>query len=134
MKSVDAVLHLSNKFGLPASEPGIVVVEFIFSIVWQLLDASLDDEGLMNHTLEQSSRWAITPQEMEIDGHGSYDEKWTENNEILKSANTVMAIEIIGELLQNKVTSKILFLARRHLYVLTLLVFHFTSENLYCLL
>ncbi|KAF4378835.1 hypothetical protein G4B88_008305 [Cannabis sativa] len=115
MKSIDDILHLSSYFGLTASEPGIVVVEFIFSVAWQLLDAALDDEGLLNHTLEQNSRWAVTTQEMEIDGHGSYDEKWTEHNEILKTANTVTAIEIVGELLHNKVTARILFLARRHL-------------------
>ncbi|XP_062108462.1 mediator of RNA polymerase II transcription subunit 33A [Humulus lupulus] len=115
MKSIDDVLHLSNYFGLPASEPGIVVVEFIFSMAWQLLDAALDDEGLLNHTLEQNSRWAVTTQEMEIDGHNSYDEKWNEHNETLKNANTVTAIEIVGELLRNKVTARILFLARRHL-------------------
>lgn len=133
MKSIDAVLHLSNKFGLPASEPGIVVVEFIFAMAWQLLDASLEDEGLLNRTLEQNSMWATTTQEMEIDGHGIYDEKWTEHNEILMNANTVMAVEIIGELLRNKITSKILFLARRHLYVLILLVL-IIFENIYVLI
>lgn len=34
MKSIDVVLHLSNIFGMSQSEPGILVVEFIFSIVW----------------------------------------------------------------------------------------------------
>ncbi|KAH7522398.1 hypothetical protein FEM48_Zijuj07G0134100 [Ziziphus jujuba var. spinosa] len=115
MKSIDAVLHLSKMFGLPASEPGILLVEFIFSILWQLLDASLDDEGLLNHTLEQKSRWSTKPQEMEIDGHANYSEKSNEHNETLKNANTVMAIDIIGKLLQNKGTSRILFLARHNL-------------------
>lgn len=117
MKSIDAVLHLSKIFGLPASEPGILVVEFIFSVLWQLLEASLDDEGLLNHSLEQKSRWLTKSPEMEIDSHGSYDEKWNEHSEILQNANTVMAIEIIGKLLQHKGTSRILYLARRHLYV-----------------
>lgn len=116
MKSIDGALHLSDIFGLPANEPGVLLVELIFSMVWQLLDASLDDEGLLSLTLEQNSKWAIKPEDMEIDGHGCYDEKWPEHNEILKSTNTVMAIEIIGEILQNKVTSRILFLARRHMY------------------
>ncbi|KAL5541686.1 hypothetical protein UlMin_009396 [Ulmus minor] len=115
MKSIDAVLNLSKIFGVPAREPGILVVEFIFSIVCQLLDASLDDEGLLNHTLEQNSKWVTKPQAMEIYGHGDYDEKWNEHNNTLQNTNTVMAIEMIGKLLENKVTSKILFLARRHL-------------------
>lgn len=120
MKSIDAVLNLSKIFGLPASEPGILLVESIFSILWQLLDASLDDEGLLDHTLEQKSRWSTKPQEMEIDGDVTYNEKWNEHYETLQNANTVMAIDIIGKLLQNKGTSRILFLARHHLYVLIL--------------
>ncbi|KAF2287842.1 hypothetical protein GH714_002935 [Hevea brasiliensis] len=53
MKSIDAVLHLSQNFGLQASDPGILMVEFIYSIVWLLLDASLDDEGLLELTREE---------------------------------------------------------------------------------
>lgn len=121
MKSVDSVLHLSNTFDLPASEPGIFIVEFIFSMAFQLVEASLDDEGLMNmnHTQERDSKWASgAHQEMQIDGRGSYGENWGEFNGVLKNANTLMAIEMVGELLQNKITSRILFLARRHMYVL----------------
>ncbi|XP_021806493.1 mediator of RNA polymerase II transcription subunit 33A isoform X1 [Prunus avium] len=115
MKSIDSILHLSWIFGLPASDPGILVVEFLFSIVWQLLDASLDDEGLLNCTPEKKSKWAIEPQKMEIDCRGSYYEKRNEHNEILQESNTVVAIEIIGQFLQNKVTSRILYLARQNL-------------------
>ncbi|XVE81519.1 hypothetical protein DITRI_Ditri15bG0071000 [Diplodiscus trichospermus] len=115
MKSIDATLNLFEIFGLPATEPGIVTVEFIFSIVWQLLDASLDDEGLLELTEEKVSRWAIKPQEMEIDGDDIYDEKKTEYHERLRNFNTTMAIEIIGQFLQNKVTSRILYLARRNM-------------------
>ncbi|XVF64981.1 hypothetical protein PTKIN_Ptkin09bG0210200 [Pterospermum kingtungense] len=115
MKSIDDSLHLFEIFGLQATEPGIVVVEFIFSIVWQLLDASLDDEGLLELTEERVSRWAIKPQEMEIDGHDIYDEKKIEYHERLRNFNTTMAIEIIGQFLQNKVTSRILYLARRNM-------------------
>lgn len=126
-KSIDGVLHLSKIFGLPASEPGVFVVEFIFSMAWQLLDASLDDEGLLNLTLEQNSKWLTKPQDMEIDGHDGYDEKWSEHNELLKNANTVMAIEIIGEMLQNIVTSRILFLARQHMYEFVLFIKFYVS-------
>ncbi|EEF45403.1 mediator of RNA polymerase II transcription subunit 33A [Ricinus communis] len=115
MKSIDAVLHLSQNFGLQASDPGILVVEFIFSIVWQLLDASLDDEGLLELTPEEKSRWATKPQEMEIDGLDNYDEQRTEHHEKLQNLNTVMAIEIIGLFLEHKLTSRILHLARQNL-------------------
>lgn len=117
MKSIDDVLHLSQRFGMTVSEPGILVVEFIFSIVWQLLDATLDDEGLLELTLEKRSAWAAKSQEMEIDYHDSYDEKRAEFKERLQNVNTVMAIELIGQFLQNKVTSRIIYLARRNMYV-----------------
>ncbi|XP_039002043.1 mediator of RNA polymerase II transcription subunit 33A-like isoform X2 [Hibiscus syriacus] len=115
MKSIDATLHLSEIFGLQTTEPAILVVEFIFSIVWQLLDASLDDEGLLELTEEKVSRWAIKPQEMEIDGDDVYDEKNIAYLEWLQNFNTTMAIEIIGQFLQHKVTSRILYLARRNM-------------------
>ncbi|XP_030465942.1 mediator of RNA polymerase II transcription subunit 33A [Syzygium oleosum] len=117
MESIDAAMQLSKIFGLPESEAGILVVEFIFSIVWQLLDASLDDEGLLELTPEANSRWGIKSQEMDIDSYGSFDEKSTESHGILQNANTTMAIEIIGQFLQNKVTSRILYLARQNLPV-----------------
>ncbi|KAG2727391.1 hypothetical protein I3843_01G150500 [Carya illinoinensis] len=116
MKSIDDVLHLSQRFGMSVSEPGILVVEFIFSIVWQLLDATLDDEGLLELTLEKRSARAAKSQEMEIDYHDSYDEKRAEFKERLQNVNTVTAIELIGQFLQNKVTSRIIYLARRNMH------------------
>ncbi|GMP56604.1 hypothetical protein CsSME_00021025 [Camellia sinensis var. sinensis] len=112
---IDNILHLSQIFGLQASEPGIVLVEFIFSIVWQLLDASLDDEGLLERTPEQKSQWLNKPQDMEVDSDDNYDEKRTEHQDRLLNLNTVMAIELIGQFLQNKVTSRILYLARQNM-------------------
>lgn len=117
MKSIDAVLQLSQGYGTTVSEPGILVVEFIFSIVWQLIDATLDDEGLLELTSDKKSKWVIKSQEMEIDHYDSYDEKRTELQQRLQNLNTVMAIELIGQFLQNKVTSRILYLARRNMYV-----------------
>lgn len=115
MKSIDNVLHLSQTFGLQACEPGVLLVEFVFSIVWQLLDASLDDEGLLELTLEKKSIWPTRAQDMDVDGHESYKEKIIERHERLNKMNTSMAIEIIGEFLQNKVTGRILYLARQNM-------------------
>ncbi|MED6132380.1 hypothetical protein PIB30_018403 [Stylosanthes scabra] len=113
MKSIDDVLHLSQIFGTSQSEPGVLVVEFVFSIVWQLLDASLDDEGLLELTPEKKSRWGTLYQEMEW--HENYSNKKTEFHEQLQNANTLAAVEIIGKFLQDKVSSRILYLARRNL-------------------
>ncbi|MED6155368.1 Mediator of RNA polymerase II transcription subunit 33A [Stylosanthes scabra] len=113
MKSIDDVLHLSQIFGTSQSEPGVLVVEFVFSIIWQLLDASLDDEGLLELTPEKKSRWGTLYQEMEW--HENYSNNKTEFHEQLKNANTLAAVEIIGKFLQDKVSSRILYLARRNL-------------------
>lgn len=115
MKIIDDTLHLSQEFGLKACEPGLLLVEFVFSLVWQLVDASLDDEGLLELSAEKNSKWPTRRDDMEIDGLDSLHEKRTEHQEGLRRANTMMAIEIIGEFLQNKVTSRILCLARTNM-------------------
>ena len=115
MNSVDNVLHLSQIFGLQASEPGVIVVEFIFSTVCQLVDASLDDEGLLELTPEKKSKWVTKSQDMEVASDDNYDEKRIEHQERLQNLNTVMAVELIGQFLQNKVTSRILYLARQNM-------------------
>ncbi|WOH01664.1 hypothetical protein DCAR_0521049 [Daucus carota subsp. sativus] len=115
MESVDDVLHLSKSFNLEASGPGILVVEFVFSILWQLVDASLDDEGLLELVPRKNFRWSIKPQDMEIDKHNSVDEKTTERQEKLHLMNTSLAVEVIGDFFHNKVTSKILYLTRRNM-------------------
>lgn len=115
MKSIDDVLHLSLIFGVQVSEPGLLLVEFFFSIVWQLLDASLDDEGLLELTPEKRSIWPTVTQDMEMDTTDSFNETRSAHHDVLYKGNTMIAIEIIGEFLQNKVTSRILFLARRNM-------------------
>ncbi|KAL9363916.1 hypothetical protein Peur_041789 [Populus x canadensis] len=115
MKSIDGVLHLSHNFGLEATSPGILVVEFLYLIVSQLLDASLDDEGLLELIPEMKSRWATKPQEMEIDANDNYNQMQTEYHEKLYKMNTIMAIEMIGKFLQDKSTSRILDLVRQNI-------------------
>ena len=114
MESIDKALHLSQRFGIPSTEPGLLLVEFVFAIVWQLLDASIDDEGLMELVPEKRSTWPIKPQDMEIDDH-NIGEKKIDRHERLYKTNTTLAIEIIGQLYQNKVTSRILSLARQNM-------------------
>ncbi|KAJ8565893.1 hypothetical protein K7X08_008469 [Anisodus acutangulus] len=92
---LDSVLHLTEVFGMHADEPGVLVVEIIFSLVWQLLDASLDDEGLLQLTPERKSRWPTKPEDMEIDGCIADTER-NEQKEWLKNLNILLAIELIG--------------------------------------
>ncbi|GFP97857.1 mediator of RNA polymerase ii transcription subunit 33a [Phtheirospermum japonicum] len=115
MESIGDVLGFYQIFGVQYSEPGHLVVEFILSTVWELLYASLDDEGLLEHTLEKKSRWPIKSQDMKIDCHDGFEGEKMEGRAALSKMNTLMAIEIIGEFLQNKVTARILYLARRNM-------------------
>ncbi|KAL5701678.1 hypothetical protein ACHQM5_026990 [Ranunculus cassubicifolius] len=115
MKSIDEVLHLSEILDLKKSEPGILVVGYVFSIVWQLLDATLDEEGLLELISEKKSKWAISLQDMEIDAEDSFNDKITEHHERLRKANSVMAVEQIGQFLQNKLTSRLLYLAQKNM-------------------
>lgn len=115
MESIDNTLHLYQIFGLQSSEPGIVLVEFLFSVVWELLDASLDDENLLELVPEKKSLWPIKSMEMEIDDHNNYGENKIDYHHGLCKMNTITAIQIIGELFRNKVTSRILHLARQNM-------------------
>ncbi|KAL5995856.1 hypothetical protein ACLOJK_025928 [Asimina triloba] len=99
--SIDDVLNLSQTFGIQASELGIL-----------LLDATLDDEGLLELTPEKKSRWPTRPQDMDIDGENNFDKKRIDSHDKLQKANMVMAVELVGQFLQHKVTSRLLYLAR----------------------
>ncbi|KAL3812720.1 hypothetical protein ACJIZ3_013988 [Penstemon smallii] len=114
MNSLDSVLHLSQIFGKQANEAGSLLVLFVFTIVWQLVNAALDDEGLLQLT-ESEPPWSVKHQDMEIDIHNMYNEKRKEYIERLQSMNTIMTIELIGQFLQNKVTSRLLYLARQNM-------------------
>ncbi|KAH6769857.1 REF4-related 1 [Perilla frutescens var. hirtella] len=114
MFSLDEVLHLSRVFGMQANEASALLVLFVFSIVWQLVDTALDDEGLLQLT-ENEPRWPVKPQDMEADIHDMFEGKRKEYNERLRAINTILAIELLGEFLQNKVTSRILHLARQNM-------------------
>ncbi|KAF5787780.1 putative mediator of RNA polymerase II transcription subunit 33A/B [Helianthus annuus] len=111
MNSIDIVLNLSQIFGTKVNDPGSVLLEFIVAVVWQLVEAALGDEGLLELTKERTHKWNV-PQDMEIEDSGSYGGK---RIEILQSRNTVMAVELIGLFLQSKITSRILLLARRNM-------------------
>ncbi|KAH0667780.1 hypothetical protein KY285_028986 [Solanum tuberosum] len=115
MESINDTLHLSRIFELQGSESGMHVIEYVFTVVCQLLDASLDDEGLLELTAEKKSRWSVATQEMEISNRDGFAGKRVEHREGLCRMNTVLAIEIIGDLFGDKLTSMILYLAHRNM-------------------
>ncbi|KAH9623652.1 hypothetical protein KSS87_004842 [Heliosperma pusillum] len=67
MTSIDHVLGLSQIFGSQVIEPEVLLVKFIFTIVWQLLDALLDDEGFLDLTPEKKSIWTTSSKGMVVD-------------------------------------------------------------------
>ncbi|XP_078441460.1 mediator of RNA polymerase II transcription subunit 33A-like isoform X2 [Wolffia australiana] len=112
---VDDLLHLSETFGISSSEPGIIVVEFFFYILWQLVDAALDDEGLLERTPEKKSYWLQMPQDMEIDGEDALEGRRADFSEKLRRTNTIRSIELVGMLLEQKLITRLLSLARQNM-------------------
>nr|XP_029143291.1 mediator of RNA polymerase II transcription subunit 33A isoform X2 [Arachis hypogaea] len=115
MTSIDEVLLLSQVYNRKDCEPGVVLVEFVFSIVWQLLEALLDDEGLLDHASEDNPRWLRRSDDMNIGSPDCFAGKKTEQRGELQRENTAMAIEIVAEFLQNKITSRILSLVHQNM-------------------
>ncbi|KAM1832448.1 hypothetical protein ACFX13_022385 [Malus domestica] len=105
-KFLEKALVLNMIFGLQTSEAGTTVVAFIFSTVWQLLYSSLDDEGLLELIPEKKSIWPTKPQDTDIDGLENHHEERNEQYERLQSWNTVMAIALIAQFLQNVLTAE----------------------------
>ena len=66
--------------------------------------------------------------------HDNSNEKQSEHHERMRKFNTLMAVELIGQFLQNKVTSRILNLARQNIYMLISLSTCFSTIHLLILL
>ncbi|KAL4205446.1 hypothetical protein AMTRI_Chr01g137360 [Amborella trichopoda] len=111
LKSVDDALHLSQTYGIQAAGLGEVVVEFVFTVVSLLLDAILEDEGLLDLKLDKRFTPTIAQQDiMEIDVE-SIDGRRRDYCEKLRKLNTSLTIELIGQFLQHRLTSSLLRLA-----------------------
>ncbi|KAG9457423.1 hypothetical protein H6P81_001931 [Aristolochia fimbriata] len=115
ISAVDEALHLSQVFGVQVSEPGVLVVEFVFAVMWQLVDATLDDEGLLDLIPDVKPRWTIKSQDMEIDNEDNFDDKRSEHREKLRKMNGFITVELIVEFLKHRTTSRLLYLARQNM-------------------
>lgn len=121
MNSIHHVLRLNQLYDdyhhpHPNPHPGVVLVQFLFTLVWQLLQASLQDEGLLQH---KSSLLFLDPDPypdhdltMELDTHP--------HKHALHAKNTSTAIQFIARFLHDKLTSRILSLVQRNMYVILL--------------
>ncbi|KAJ4809038.1 Mediator of RNA polymerase II transcription subunit 33A [Rhynchospora pubera] len=111
MVLIDNAIQLSKMFGFETCEPGVFAMEYILCIAWQLVDAILDDEGLLELTTEKLSQWPMRPHDIGISG-GALGEQRTETFDRLQKTNTSFAVEIIKHFLSHKVISRLLSLAR----------------------
>ncbi|XP_020101456.1 mediator of RNA polymerase II transcription subunit 33A-like [Ananas comosus] len=115
MMLVDDNLQLSKIFGFQAYEPGVFIVAYVTCTLWQLLDAALDDEDLLELTPEKKAKWPTKPQDVSIIGERISNEPRVEHSEKLHKMNTKISVEIIGHFLRHKVISRLLCLARENM-------------------
>lgn len=63
---IDDAIQLSETFVIEAWEPSVFVMQYVLCITWQLVDAILDDEGLLELTSEKMSQWPMRPYDVGI--------------------------------------------------------------------
>lgn len=63
---IDDAIQLSDRFVSEACEAGVFVMQYVLCITWQLVDAILDDEGLLELTSEKMSQWPMRPYNVRI--------------------------------------------------------------------
>ncbi|EPS68585.1 hypothetical protein M569_06182 [Genlisea aurea] len=120
MTMLEEELQLCKAFGSKHRENGgFLLVLFLFAIVWQLVDASCDDEGLFELS-GMAPRWPVRAfREMDVDDGDDdvYGEGMMKKSQRtkLEISNKAMAMELIGEFVQNDVTRRILLLARQNI-------------------
>ncbi|KAK3124757.1 hypothetical protein QOZ80_7BG0592130 [Eleusine coracana subsp. coracana] len=114
MGLVDENLNLSKIFGISTNQPGVFVVCYVLCILWQLIDAVLDEDGLLELTPEKKSHWPTRPDDVST-FEGAFTEQRSEKMENLQKKNSVITIELIEHLLRDKVITCILSLARENM-------------------
>ncbi|KAL6639546.1 hypothetical protein ACP70R_023276 [Stipagrostis hirtigluma subsp. patula] len=101
MELIDANLSLCKIFGISTCQPGVFVIEFVLCIIWQLVDAALDDEGLLELTPEKKAQWLTRPDDVSA-FEGTFTDQRAEKIEKLQKMNTVVTMELIEHLLRDK--------------------------------
>ncbi|KAH9309638.1 hypothetical protein KI387_037549, partial [Taxus chinensis] len=117
IKAVDNTLQLSQAFGSPVTGLGQTVVLFVFTVVCNLLNAAAEDWGIPVSWSEKHRilTGSIGEIELQMDSEKDLNEKRHMHRECLRRTNSVMAIELIGKLMEHKKTSSLLRLAHRNM-------------------
>uniref|UniRef100_A0A0E0AH84 Mediator of RNA polymerase II transcription subunit 33A n=1 Tax=Oryza glumipatula TaxID=40148 RepID=A0A0E0AH84_9ORYZ len=101
MQLIDDNLGLSKIFGFSTCEPGLV-------------DAALDDEGLLELIPDKKAHWPTRSNDVSA-FDGTFSEQRIDKIDKLQKMNNVITIELIGHLLHDKVITHILSLARENM-------------------
>ncbi|XP_049933972.1 mediator of RNA polymerase II transcription subunit 33A-like isoform X2 [Nymphaea colorata] len=97
LKSVDESLHLSSTFGLHIVDLGQATVLFLFHVITNLVNCSLEDWGLHSaHIDKQGSMY------MDVDIQEKLDDGSHEHRNHLRKTNAFTALEVVEKLVENK--------------------------------
>jgi hypothetical protein len=79
---VDESLSLSKIFGISMNQRGVSVICHVLCILWQLIDAVSDEEGLLELTPEKKGQWPTRADDMSA-FEGAFTEQRSERRGIV---------------------------------------------------
>ncbi|BBM97921.1 hypothetical protein MPTK1_1g09470 [Marchantia polymorpha subsp. ruderalis] len=118
VKYVDDVLQLSQMGEAPVTEFGTCIAYFLFSLVNRLTESVFEDWS-SPPTWNEKQKGPGSGMHGQISHAGSNDmeddtdEKRREEKEQLRRSNSLLALELVAKVMQNKRTAALLRLARR---------------------
>ncbi|XP_057816725.1 mediator of RNA polymerase II transcription subunit 33A [Cryptomeria japonica] len=117
IKAVDEALQISQAFGMPVTELGQTVVLFVFTVVCNLLNATAEDWGMQMIWSEKQQILTMNTgqNDMCLDIEDDLNDKRHLHRENLRRTNSMVAIELIGKLMEHRKTASLLCLARRNM-------------------
>jgi hypothetical protein len=115
VKAVDEALHLSQLYGVSVSDFGTVAVQFLLTLIWRLMDATLEDWGVLIARTAKQELAMHQGQEsyMEVDQYMA--EKQAGQLEQMHAANCIAAIDLVSKIIQNKMMKCLLRVAYHNL-------------------
>lgn len=124
IKSVDAALQLSETYKICILELGHLSVLFFFSIVVGLIDITFNDMGLPVNSpdIPTGPFGNGDVQDMDVDSTGNYNVRRNEHREFLRKTNSIMAIEVLAKLTENRKAMLPLRLVHLNMYPLSLFI------------
>ncbi|XP_050382850.1 mediator of RNA polymerase II transcription subunit 33A-like [Argentina anserina] len=103
-ESVDLALQLSETYKAPVMEYGHALVLFFFNTIYSLIDSTLDDWGLKMTSRKRlrSAFGGSNNHDSETDSIGNENVKSDKNQERIRTKNSFLAIEVLGNLTESR--------------------------------